>query len=161
MFKKYLFLVIFTVSLFIIKPIQAASYCNCTTGSTNMGCLETSYCSSYAGGTCGSSCTPASVSKDKYGLYDTAYKAGLMETNISKKNGLQIAADILGIALSFLGIVFFGIMLYAGLRWMTALGDSQKVETSKTMLESAGIGLIIILASYAIATYVFNYLGIG
>ncbi len=106
--------------------------------------------------------TAEAFSKDKYGLYDTANKAGLLDTAISKKSSpLDIAADILGIALSFLGIVFFGIMLYAGIRWMTALGDSQKVETSKGMLESAGIGLIIILASYAIATYVFNYLGIS
>lgn len=101
------------------------------------------------------------TSKDKYGLYDTAYKAGLMDTKIGKKSGLVIVADILGIALSFLGIVFFGIMLYAGIRWMTALGDSNTVETAQQMLESAGIGLVIILASYAIATYIFNYLGIS
>ena len=95
-----------------------------------------------------------------YGLDATACKAGILDLDISTKNALIIGAEILGIALSFLGILFFGIILYAGLKWMLALGDANKVETAKSMLESAGIGLLIVLASYALATFIFKYLGI-
>ena len=98
--------------------------------------------------------------KGNYGLDETACKAGILDLDISTKNALVIGSEILGIALSFLGILFFGIILYAGIKWMTALGDANKVESAKGMLEAAGIGLLIVLASYALATFIFKYLGI-
>jgi hypothetical protein len=60
--------------------------------------------------------------------------------------------------LMFVGTIFFLLVLYAGLTWMTAGGGSEKVMKAKTMLETAVIGLLIVAASYAISTYVFERL---
>src|SRR3989338_7522428 len=44
--------------------------------------------------------------------------------------------------LSLLSIFFFALMLYAGLRWMTARGKEKNVEQATNTLEAAVIGLI-------------------
>lgn len=69
-----------------------------------------------------------------------------------------IAARIINVALGFLGIVFLGIILYAGFLWMTAGGDPAKVTKAKGWIRNGVIGLIIILSSWAIAYYVINVL---
>ena len=70
-----------------------------------------------------------------------------------------IIARIINIALGFLGIVAVGIILYGGFLWMTSNGDEEKITKAKNLLKSAVIGLIIILASWAIATFIISRLG--
>ena len=48
------------------------------------------------------------------------------------------------------------VIFYAGIRWMTAMGASDKVDKAKDMLEGAGIGLLITIASYALAKFIFT-----
>jgi hypothetical protein len=55
-----------------------------------------------------------------------------------------------------LGIVFLLLTVYAGFLYLTARGDSDKVEHAKETLSRGVIGLIIISAAYAIATFVIN-----
>ena len=101
---------------------------------------------------------------NNYGLASTSKAAGLTGKGAPKISGsdpVQLASDIIGVGLSFLGIVFFLLIFYAGIRWMTAMGDSGKVDTAKDMLEGAGIGLLITIASYALARFIFTNLGIG
>ena len=108
--------------------------------------------------------TPAFVfAADSYGLDTAAKEAGFtkMEIYVKHKTAMDIAADAVGIGLSFVGIIFFLLMLYAGFQWMMAMGNSEKAEKSKDMIEAAVIGLIIVLAAYAIATFVFKGLGIS
>jgi hypothetical protein len=50
-------------------------------------------------------------------------------------------------------------MIYAGILWMTAQGNDQKVEKAKQMITEAIVGLIIVVAAYAIAYFVINYFG--
>ena len=69
-----------------------------------------------------------------------------------------IIGRIINILLSFLGIVFLVLVLYAGFLWMTAQGDSKKVDQAKGMLTQAIVGLIIIMAAYAISNYVLTAL---
>lgn len=60
------------------------------------------------------------------------------------------------IFLSILGIIFLIMILYAGFLWMTAGGEEGKVEQAQTLMKNAVIGLVIILASYAITTFVVS-----
>ena len=69
-----------------------------------------------------------------------------------------IVGRIINILLSFLGIIFLVLVLYAGFLWMTAQGDSKKVDQARGMISQAIVGLIIIMASYAISNYVLNAL---
>lgn len=77
---------------------------------------------------------------------------------LSAQDPREIAANIINIVLGFLGIILLLIVLYAGFLWMTAGGDAAKVEKAKAWLRNAVIGLIIILSSWAIATYVIGVL---
>lgn len=96
--------------------------------------------------------------KDKYGLNLTAEKTKLLTLGISKQTPETLAATIVTTVLMFVGTIFFLLVLYAGLTWMTAGGSSEKVTKAKSMLETAIIGLLIVAASYAISTFVFERL---
>ena len=60
--------------------------------------------------------------------------------------------------LGLLGIIFLVLIIYAGFEWMTAQGDEDKVTKAKDTLQRAVIGLIIIIAAYAITYFVFSSL---
>lgn len=65
-----------------------------------------------------------------------------------------IIGNLIKTFLGVLGIIAFGLILYAGYLWMTAQGESEKVEKAQQILVEATIGLIIIAASWAIASFV-------
>ncbi len=56
--------------------------------------------------------------------------------------------------LTFVGLIAFVLVIYAGGLWMTASGNEKQVEKAKDILKNAVIGLIIIFTSYAIATFI-------
>ena len=89
------------------------------------------------------------------GLNGAAGKAGLQTSQGSLP---QLAGLLINSALSILGIVLLGYLLYGGFRWMTAGGDSGQVDKAKATLRNAIIGLVIIVASYAIADFVLGEL---
>lgn len=70
----------------------------------------------------------------------------------------ETIADIIGIVLSFLGIIFLVLLIYAGFLWMTAAGSEEKVKKAKDIMIAAIIGVTIILTAYAITYFVFNNL---
>ncbi len=65
---------------------------------------------------------------------------------------------IIKTVLSFLGVLFLILMIYGGFLWMTARGNEEQVTKSKNLIIAAIIGLLIILASYAISIFVINSL---
>lgn len=52
------------------------------------------------------------------------------------------------------GIVFLIITVYAGILYMIASGEPDKIKKAKSMLTNSVIGLIIIVGAYAITQYV-------
>ncbi|MEO5927712.1 MAG: MMCAP2_0565 family pilin-like conjugal transfer protein [Patescibacteria group bacterium] len=70
----------------------------------------------------------------------------------------QIIGSIINVALGFLGIVLLFYLLYAGFLWMTAGGDEGQVKKARTMISQAVVGLIIIVAAFAISTFVLGSL---
>jgi len=69
-----------------------------------------------------------------------------------------IIATIIRIALSLLAAIFLILIIVAGFQWMTAGGNEQKVEKALARIKTAVIGLIIVLAAYAITVFLFLYL---
>ena len=69
-----------------------------------------------------------------------------------------IVGRIINIGLGFLGVIAVGLIIYAGFLWMTSGGEEEKISQAKKILVSAVIGLGIVLASWAIATFVINKL---
>ena len=68
-------------------------------------------------------------------------------------------SGVIGIVMGFLGIIAVLIILWGGFIWMTAGGEPDKVEKAKKMIYSGIIGLVIIFAAYAIASFVITNLG--
>lgn len=99
-----------------------------------------------------------------YGLEDASQGTGLIKAGqpINAQEEIpDLIGTIVGVVLSLLGVVFFLLILYAGIMWMTAFGVADKAEKSKEILIQASVGLIIVLAAYAISSFVFSRLGAG
>lgn len=67
------------------------------------------------------------------------------------------AGEIVGLVLSFVGVLFLILIIYAGITWMTAQGNEQKVTKAKDLLINAIVGLIIVFAAYAITAFVGDF----
>ena len=65
-----------------------------------------------------------------------------------------IVSKIVRVFLGFLGIIFLVLLILAGYRWMTAGGNSDKASEAQKQIRTAVIGLVIIMMSYGIASYV-------
>ncbi|MEI6835250.1 MAG: hypothetical protein WCK59_00225 [Candidatus Falkowbacteria bacterium] len=71
------------------------------------------------------------------------------KTTVTNKVG-----SIVALILSFVGIIFLILTIYAGLLWMTAQGNNAQVEKAKDLLINAVIGLVIVTAAYSITSFV-------
>lgn len=104
------------------------------------------------------------VLADDYGTDIAAEQAGFAGANegaptvAGQRAFPQIIGVVIKAALSFIGILFFGLMLYGGFMWMRAMGNSEHVTKAKDTLEAAIIGIVLILAAYAITSFVFDKL---
>ena len=85
-------------------------------------------------------------------------KAGETPTVAGQQNIAGLIGVIIKAGLSFIGIIFFGLVLYAGFIWMRAMGNTEMVTKAKDILESAIIGLVLVMAAYAITNFVFDRL---
>ncbi len=87
---------------------------------------------------------------------------GLAEVNqvtgLSAEDPRVIVVRIINIGLSLLGMIFLGLVIYAGFIWMTSGGDTTKIEKAKNYLKNAVIGLVIILSSWAITRFILTAL---
>ena len=66
----------------------------------------------------------------------------------------ETVGKIIKIVLGFLGIIFLALTVYAGVLWMTAAGNEEKVTKALDILKTSVIGLIIIVAAYSITYFV-------
>jgi hypothetical protein len=70
----------------------------------------------------------------------------------------SIIAGIIQVCLGLLGAIFLSLMIIAGFQWMTAGGNEAQVKKAKDIITTAVIGLVVVLAAYAITYFVFKYL---
>lgn len=64
----------------------------------------------------------------------------------------------INVLLSILGIVFVVLVVYAGFLYLTSQGEETNVKKAKKLLTQSIIGLVIIVAAYAISSYVIDAL---
>lgn len=70
----------------------------------------------------------------------------------------EIVGTIINVVLGFMGIVLLFYLIYGGFLWMTSGGESKGVDAAKKMIQNAIIGLVIIVSSYAISSFVLTQL---
>ena len=76
---------------------------------------------------------------------------GLKDANLVHVIGKAIST-ILGL----LGVLVLGLFLYSGFIWLTAMDKSEKKEEAIKTMKNTMIGLLIIVLSYALSTFLFD-----
>ena len=103
--------------------------------------------------------SPALAQSDANGLL-----WGGTEGNVQNEIGLGntdpriVIARVIQIALGFLGIIAVLLIIYAGFLYMTSEGRADQTDQAKQILKNATIGLVIILASFGIASWIMSLL---
>ncbi len=92
------------------------------------------------------------------GLYSTGFFSGHVTTKeIYEKSLSEIIGTVIQAILAFLGVFFLILMIYGGYIWMMARGNEQEVARAKNIIINALIGLIIVLAAYAITLIAYKF----
>jgi len=94
------------------------------------------------------------VEEIQKGLQETAEGAGI-ETSA---NVPEIVGKIIKIVIAFSGLILTVLLIYGGVLWMTSGGNADQVKKAKTMMGNAIIGLVIVILSYAVASFVVEKL---
>ncbi len=84
---------------------------------------------------------------------------GVNNMNLHLDQNLEPRSAIVGIiniVLSFLGLIAVIIIIYGGFVWMTSGGEAEKVNKAKKILKNGLIGLIIIILSWGIVTWLLE-----
>ncbi len=93
------------------------------------------------------------LAADDYGLSETG-------ANLPQSTDLpSLIGKVLGSVLGFTGTIFFILVVYAGLMWMTAGGNEDRIKKARQILIAAIIGLVIVLSAYAITQFIGGALG--
>ena len=93
-----------------------------------------------------------------YGL-DETQSVGNVGSAMIKSTPQQIVGTVVGAVLSLLGVIFFLLIFYGGIRWMLAQGNEAEVEKAKQIIIAAVSGLVIVLSAYAITYFIGQRLG--
>ena len=92
----------------------------------------------------------------KGGLEQLGGASGYRTDAIGPTTVSAIAGTVVNAFLSVLGIIFIALMLYGGYLWMMARGQEEMVTKAKELIQAAVIGLIIIVAAYAVSYFIFS-----
>lgn len=87
-----------------------------------------------------------------------------LDPDLTQKSGPQLFAYYLGSFWKFIvigGAIFFLIfLLWGGMMWISAGSDPNSIKEAKGRIMNAGMGLGILVASYAIMQYILPILGL-
>jgi hypothetical protein len=82
----------------------------------------------------------------------TAGQAGYSEA--TETSLAEIIGEGIKTALSFVGVIFLVLTVYAGFLWMNARGDQTQIEKAQDIIRGAIIGLIITVGAYSITAFI-------
>lgn len=88
------------------------------------------------------------------GLNLTAEKAGFSKEQKSI-DGMIVQGITL--VLTFVGVLFLILTIVASFKWMTARGNDTEVEKAKKMFIQSVIGILIVLAAYALSYFIVEF----
>ena len=70
--------------------------------------------------------------------------------------GQQVIGAGINILMMFMGAIMFGLVVYGGVLWMTANGNSDQISKAKNIIVWAGLGVFAMLSSYLLVSFVFK-----
>lgn len=65
-----------------------------------------------------------------------------------------MATRIIGVVLGFLAVIFVGLTVFAGFKYMTSGGNQEKAGDALKLIRNAIIGLVIILSAWMVTRFV-------
>ncbi len=80
------------------------------------------------------------------------------DIKLGNRDPRTMVAQIINTAMSILGIIAVVIILMGGFKWMTSMGNEDKVGEAKQLMGAGVIGLVIILAAWGLSTFILNSL---
>ncbi len=92
---------------------------------------------------------------DDSGLSDTAGPAGY-DLDTDEHSLEQTLARNITLVLSLVGVLFMILIIYGGISWMLAQGNDEKVAKAKKIITDSIIGLVIVIAAYAITYFILE-----
>lgn len=84
---------------------------------------------------------------------NAAVQAGY-DKNTNEQSFAELIGTVIKGLLSFIGVIFLVLMVYAGYLWMTAQGDESQIEKSQNIIKSSIIGMVILVGAYTITAFV-------
>lgn len=103
---------------------------------------------------------PVEAAVEKYeftkssGIKEIGQEAGYSVEDIRTPE--SYVGTILTLVFSILGLVFMILTIYAGVKWMTAQGNTAQIDAAKDTITRAIIGLVISVAAYGLTYFVIN-----
>ncbi len=70
------------------------------------------------------------------------------------QNPQMFVVNIINIVLGAVGVVFTSLIFYGGIMFLTAQGEEEKAKKGAGIVKAAVIGLLIVLASYAVELFI-------
>lgn len=80
------------------------------------------------------------------------------KTGLGTNNPTAVTAKLIYYTLTALAIIAVALIIYGGFVWLFSRGNEEEVKKALNILKAAVIGLVVILAAYGIARYVFSVL---
>jgi len=91
------------------------------------------------------------------GLSDAGFETDQYDKDISaqsEKTLPQKIGKVIGAILAFTSIIFFILMIYGGILWMTAAGNDEQTKKAMNVITAAIVGVVIVASAYAITAYI-------
>lgn len=73
----------------------------------------------------------------------------------------QIVINVINFIIVIAGIIFVVLFFVGAIRYLTGAGDEKQTQAAKRLLVDAIVGLILVLAAWAIATFIYKSLTKG
>lgn len=83
---------------------------------------------------------------------------GLVKADVGINDIIRFVLTLLVVVGVLASLIF---LIYGGIKWITSGGDKGAVETARGQIVAAIVGLIVIIMSFAILSFVLQLLGIS
>jgi len=87
--------------------------------------------------------------------YDTEIGKTAFE-DFGDRDPRVIAGNVIKILLALLGVIAVVLILFGGFKWMTAMGSDEKTAEARKLIGAGIVGLLVILAAYAVTIFVLR-----
>ena len=88
----------------------------------------------------------------------TLDQLGIVATNagLVSKSPTALIGSIIKWVLGFMGVVLAIMIIYGGILWMSAGGNTEQISKARNTIINGIIGLVIVFAAYSIARFVIE-----